>query len=236
MDWSTIYEHADAPDFNRLVRRPDEWQVALALKIRDLVGTGSVLEAGCGYGLTSLLVGPGAERTLLDLEPRAIQVASGLFSASGQGARFEVGNLFGMPFADKTFDVVFNAGVLEHFDLAGRKAALVEMARVTKRGGHICVAVPNHYSAPYREAYEYRQARNEWPFPNEDKIYDLAAELAAATDCAQVARETVAPRSSLFYLPWHRKVWYKLRSPLKGFEGYLTIITIAKAGPRAGDS
>jgi ubiquinone/menaquinone biosynthesis C-methylase UbiE len=229
MDWNTIYEHAELPNFRRLIRHPDEWQAKLAQKIGVAVGSGTLLEAGCGYGLTSLLAGARSRRTLLDLEPKAVEIASALFTFAGQEAYFAVGNIFSMPFGDNSFDVVFNAGVLEHFDLSSRRAALLEMVRVTKPGGKVFVAIPNHHSIPYRKAYEYRKARGEWPFPDEEMIYDFSAELAETSGVIQVGRETVAPKSSLYYLSRVQKAWFVILYAFKRFEGYLTIITLEKA-------
>lgn len=234
MDWSSIYERADVPDFEQLLRNPDEWQTILALRIREIVGTGSLLEAGCAYGLTSLLAGAQSRRVLLDLEPKAIEIAQALFAYAGQEARFVVGDLFAMPFGNDSFDVVFNAGVLEHFDFSGRRAALLEMIRVTKPGGKICVAVPNHYSIPYRTAYDYRKARGKWPFPDEEIIFDFSAELAGSPGVVQLSRVTVAPESSLYYLPKYLKIGFKLLAAIRKFEGYLSIITLEKASPLPG--
>jgi ubiquinone/menaquinone biosynthesis C-methylase UbiE len=152
MEWRKIYNQS-SPNFANLVNHPDEWQLDLAKKIRSVVRNGSLLEAGCGYGVTSLLVGEDAQRTLLDLEPKAIEIAKEIFKVVGHRATFVVGDLFRMGFQDNSFDVVFNAGVLEHFNFKERVAALSEMVRITKPGGKIIVAVPNHYSVPYRFSY-----------------------------------------------------------------------------------
>jgi SAM-dependent methyltransferase len=46
-----------------------------------------------------------------------------------------------LPFSDAAFDVVFSHEVLEH--VADDRACVVEMARVTRPGGHIVIFVPN---------------------------------------------------------------------------------------------
>ena len=46
--------------------------------------------------------------------------------------------------ADKSFDVTFNEGVVEHWiDKKQRVYAISEMVRVTKEGGSVIIYVPN---------------------------------------------------------------------------------------------
>lgn len=228
IDWSAFYRTTSMPDLKRMITHPDRWQVSLAEFIRRIVLNGKLLEAGCGYGQTSLLVGENARRTLMDIEGTALEIAEKLFSEAKQEATFKIGDIFQMPFQDDCFDVVFNAGVLEHFDFCDRRKALLEMVRVVKPSGIVCVAVPNHYSVPYRFSYEYRKARGTWPFPDEEMIYDFTLELAEAKNVVHVSRETVDVHSIFHFLPKPYKVWFKLRNMIKSYEGYLSIIKMQK--------
>ena len=88
-------------------------------------------------------------------------------------AGFIQGDIFQLPLKKESIDVVFNAGVLEHFDFSQRCLALREMERVVRPGGSIIVAVPNHFSAPYRYAYKYLNKKKQWPYPEEYAVYDL---------------------------------------------------------------
>ena len=55
-----------------------------------------------------------------------------------------------MKFKDGTFDITFNAGVIEHFDDDKiNNRPLEEMIRVTKKGGKIVFLVPSAYSPLY---------------------------------------------------------------------------------------
>jgi ubiquinone/menaquinone biosynthesis C-methylase UbiE len=229
MEWQAIYENMEKPNFEKLINKPSEWQVSLADTLRFAVNNGSVLEAGCGFGVTSLLIGSGAQRTLLDLEPKAIETARNLFDWSGQSAEFAVGDLLNMSFPDNSFDVVFNAGVLEHFDKAGRCEALREMARVAKPGGTVCVAIPNHFSVPYRFAYEYRKAHGKWPYPDEEKIFDFSEELATINNLTALKRETVGEETIFYFLTKLQRIWFKFRHQFARYEGYLTILTLKKS-------
>ena len=53
------------------------------------------------------------------------------------------GDLFNIPFAANSFDLTFNNSTMEHFK--NPLDGLMEMARVTKRGGYVFVGVPFTY-------------------------------------------------------------------------------------------
>lgn len=51
------------------------------------------------------------------------------------------GDACSVPFADDTFDYVFNSHLLEH--LPEPRLAIKEWLRVVKSGGHVCMIIPN---------------------------------------------------------------------------------------------
>jgi SAM-dependent methyltransferase len=57
-----------------------------------------------------------------------------------------------MPFKDNTFDLVYNSGVIEHFQEPDNVEAIREMGRVTKANGKVIVIVPNSLCLWYRMA------------------------------------------------------------------------------------
>jgi SAM-dependent methyltransferase len=116
----------------------------------------SVLEPACGsandyrflerFGISRLLDYSG-----FDLCPANIENARALFP----NARFEVGNVFEIPAADKSFDLCFTHDLFEHLSLAGLEVAIREICRVTRRG--ICIGffnmdeIPEHREQPVEE-------------------------------------------------------------------------------------
>jgi len=73
---------------------------------------------------------------------------------------------FNMPFKNETYDIVFNSGVIEHFDKKERSRALKEYSRILRNDGVIIIAFPNHFSVPYSLAYLVRNNllfRYRWP-------------------------------------------------------------------------
>ncbi|MGH7276369.1 MAG: methyltransferase domain-containing protein [Candidatus Rokuibacteriota bacterium] len=100
------------------------------------------LEAGSGPGYCSSILAtmkPEIRAAILDFdrEPLAIAAARDARIAAIQG------DLYRIPFADGSFDLVFNSSTMEHLDSFA--PALAEMVRVTRSGGKLFVGVPYRF-------------------------------------------------------------------------------------------
>lgn len=133
---------------------------------------GRILEAGCGAGLQSLAVArdPRFQTALLDFSDRAIGHAQRRFAEEGLSARFEIGDVFQHGAAE--YDLVFNAGVLEHYSLAEQTAFLRGMASRSKN--YVLVLVPNRLCYWYWIWRIHAAHRSSWPFGKESPLCDLA--------------------------------------------------------------
>ncbi len=96
---------------------------------------GKILEVGCGTAYSTQKLG-GAKGNCYALD---YSVSAKLFW-NRKLAHFFVADGFHLPFKSDSFDLVWNAGVIEHFPNPGDM--LNEMIRVCKPGGYICVFVP----------------------------------------------------------------------------------------------
>ena len=233
VDWHNFYKESDRPGVADLSRF-DPWQERLADRIIQS-GPQSVLEAGCGYGQTGYLIAEhlGRSVTQLDFQGAPLRTARRFFDQGHGWGQFVQGDLLHLPFANGYFDLVFNAGVLEHFHFSDRCQALAEMIRCVRTGGKVIVALPNHYSTPYRYSYLYRQKKRRWPYPDEHAIYDLQEE--AQTLCFPVsrARETLCPETAYHFLRRHQRIFFKLLNLVCHFEGYLSVLTFVKQPDRS---
>ena len=96
-----------------------------------------LLDGGCGPGTMTIelaeIVAP-AEVVGIDIEPSQIELARTTAAERGvSNVRYEVADLYSLPFPDESFDAVLLHGVLEH--LSDPVRGLREVLRVLKRGG-----------------------------------------------------------------------------------------------------
>ena len=100
----------------------------------------SLIEAGCGTGaaLADILSFVGTRGRVVGIDPTRAFLEEARTRAKQLGAlnaRFDIGDIRSIPFADGEFDAAFCDKVLIH---AGPpKAAVAEMARVTRAGGRV---------------------------------------------------------------------------------------------------
>jgi ubiquinone/menaquinone biosynthesis C-methylase UbiE len=135
-----------------------------------------VLEPDTGTGLLAAAVArKGARTTILDMSEKALAIAAGTFEQAGLEAEAAVlGSVFELPFPDASFDVVFNSGLLEHFERERRRAALDEMLRVLAADG-VCVTFnPNARARLYRRLKDAAERRGSWDVGVELPIETLA--------------------------------------------------------------
>ena len=127
-----------------------------------VMGGTSILEAGCGSGhISSHLASRGYNTTLVDFSKIALDKAEKLYKKNSLDGRFVYSDLFDMS-KDVVgmHDVVWNSGVLEHFDAWQAISALQTMASVAKK--FIIVMVPNPTSISYMTFRDKALAQGSW--------------------------------------------------------------------------
>lgn len=104
----------------------------------------SYIEVGSGSGrISARLAAAGGRTTLLDYQERALELSR--WVAEQQGVRHDAyvqGSLFDIPGAAASFDVVWNAGVIEHYPFERQVAALRQMRRVMAADGILVTLNP----------------------------------------------------------------------------------------------
>jgi len=117
----------------------DEAEVAA---VADLVRGREVLEVGCGTGLILQRLAAIASRAVgVDLSPGMLR------KARERGLEVTEGRAEALPFPDASFDVAVSFKVLAH--VPDVRAALAEMARVVRPGGHVAAEFYNRHSLRY---------------------------------------------------------------------------------------
>lgn len=99
----------------------------------------NVLHAGCGSGQVDTDIRNFINITALDISAHALKIYK---KVNGDNSKIIQGNIFSLPFADNTFDGLYNLGVVEHFTQDEIGQILAECKRVIRPGGKIVVLWP----------------------------------------------------------------------------------------------
>ncbi|WP_050424288.1 class I SAM-dependent methyltransferase [Bradyrhizobium tropiciagri] len=117
------------------------------------------LDAGCGTGtLSRLLAARGCDVTGVDASPEMIAAARGRPADGTPAERLtfrQIPTIANLPFADRSFDGVLCASVLEYVPSVAQ--CLAQIHRVLRPGGLLLVSVPNRGSL-LRQSYKLAHA------------------------------------------------------------------------------
>lgn len=102
----------------------------------------NVLHAGCGSGQVDIDITGYLKITALDISGKALKIYK---SIHGENCKIVRGNIFSLPFADKTFEGLYNLGVTEHFTQEEIHQFLTEFYRVLKPDGKIIILWPPEF-------------------------------------------------------------------------------------------
>lgn len=109
---------------------------------KNFPSQGRVLHAGCGSGQVDTALQGRIAITPLDLSRQAL----GLYRmANSANDRAVQASILALPFADDTFDGIYNLGVMEHFPEQEIRMILGEFARTTKPGARIVLFWPPEF-------------------------------------------------------------------------------------------
>ena len=152
-------------------------------ELLDLMGAvlpkgASVLEAGCGGGAQSLSLARdgGYAVSLLDFSPQALDYARRLFAQQNVPVHTIEADAFAI--AQPSADMVFNAGVLEHYTFEEQVRFVRGMA--SRSNQYVMVLIPNRACYWYWVWRVQQAGRGEWPYGKEVPLVDLQAVFEAA--------------------------------------------------------
>jgi len=198
----------------------------------------TLLEAGSGTGRISLrLAAEGAEVTLVDYSAGAISNSQRLFQSQQQSGRFILSDIRNINLPDGGLDMVWNSGVLEHFDQDQQIAILKEMKRLTKPGGTVLVLTPSARSLPYLVGKYAAEQQGNWMYGIEHPVWSLQ-EVFAASGLELQPEYHIGFENSLDFLDfiggaqpvkeWMRRWYQSLPDEARDvFAGYL-LVSVAR--------
>lgn len=205
---------------------------SLSWQTQDMIRHSSpgdkVLEIGSGSGATSLhLAMNGRVCTALDFAQPCLDLAK----QAARELNCDLTTVFAdatqeLPFDDNAFDVVFQAGLLEHF----RKEERIRLLRLWGRVGHRMVSIiPNAASLAYRHGKARMERAGVWEYGLELPQYTLKGEFVEAG--FEVMEEyTIGEAHALNFLPKYHPLrlaldWW-IRNNITGDncgQGYLLV-------------
>lgn len=140
------------------VDKPSPYAVNYLKRLRQVVPHGKLLDVGCGEGRHSLAAARlGFNVTAIDYEPLALKRARRAAQARhAKGITFRKADVFRLPFADASFDVVVDWGCLHHQRKTDWPAYRASLMRVLKPQGYYVLSV---FSPRFRF---FRSSRRAW--------------------------------------------------------------------------
>ena len=174
--WDALYREMPLADENKCIQ---EFNGEFAGIMRQLLDDGArVLEAGAGGGWQSLALARLGRYDvhLMDFSHEALTYSRRLFERAGVSASFHYGDAYdpGSP----EYDLVFNAGVLEHYPFDDQVRLIKGMASRSRK--YVLVLVPNRLCYWYWLWRIQVQGHDQWPFGREAPLADLSEVFEAA--------------------------------------------------------
>lgn len=201
---------------------------ALIETIVECIGDPSgktVCDVGCGSAAIDIVLSKmGAAVSLVDISTKALEFARKKFEEEGLAALYYNRDATKeMEFPDGKFDVVWNGGVIEHFNDEGKITLIQEMWRITKPGGLLLILLPNQWCIPFVLGKWMAQLRGTWRYGYEDDLTSKRLRrLAGKAGLTKFDIFTFNPIAGWWWLPLGRfltrkinlntTVWHKRRS------------------------
>lgn len=158
-----------------------DWEVDIFVNISLLlkdIENPQILSAGCGRGLIDywLINVFGYNVVLLDSSKKCINNLRSAFRKVNKD-KFQLchASMLDIPYPDNSFDLVWNEGVLEHFQQDDYERAIKEMVRISRK--YILIDVPYAKSKPYIEVKKWLEENNLWAWGYEDPKVSLKNDL-----------------------------------------------------------
>jgi 2-polyprenyl-3-methyl-5-hydroxy-6-metoxy-1,4-benzoquinol methylase len=170
-----------------------------------------ILEIGCGPAQTSLcLAMQNNDCTALDFSEDMLQAAS----KAAEILQVRLSTVLHdatmpLPFQEKEFDIIFHAGLMEHFTKQERIKMLRMWRPYCKR---MISMAPNAASIAYRFGKAIMEKNGTWPYGLETTLYTQIDEFIDAGYCFN-SEYTIGKMNSLNFLPnnnWFKKAMVKL--------------------------
>ena len=174
--WDEYYASTSPASEDETIQRFNQ---EFAQKVLELLPEGgNVLEMGSGEGWQSLALARSGkfQVTLLDFSGNALDNARKLFQRENLTADFILADAFEP--GEGQYDLVFNAGVIEHYNAEQQTALLRSMAMRSSK--YVIVLAPNRLCEWYWLWRVQVTAQASWPYGKEAPLIDLSQVMQGA--------------------------------------------------------
>jgi len=148
-----------------------------------------VLDVACGIGRLGGMLdrrnGGAGLIAFCDISIQQLRTLRSRWPAAGAGGMAQLGDVLRLPYAGESFDLVIGNSFLHH--LPDVPAALCELQRVCKRGGHVVVLHEPNVYAPFWEAFPVSLYKNMYTHTDRSNFTDLWC--FRADDMRRIAEE-----------------------------------------------
>ncbi|KKG11024.1 methyltransferase domain-containing protein [Methanosarcina sp. 2.H.A.1B.4] len=161
----------------------------------------SLLEVGCGSGhLSGHLADRGFQTTLIDFSKVALEKAKRHYEQNNLTGNFINADMFDLSAnLVEPHDVVWNSGVLEHFDAWKVIDVLKRMGQVARK--YVLILVPNAMSVPYLLFRRCAMEKGEWIWGRE-LLRDSMKHLAEAAGLEVIEEQYIGEHFSCDHLSY----------------------------------
>ncbi len=171
----------DSGFFNREMEQPITFKlVPKNLKNKKL------LDVGCGPGIhLKEYIKRGVIGTGIDLSEKMINLAKDYCPQ----AKFKKGNVYNLPFEDKSFDIVTASFILDH--LKNLEKGIKEIERVLKVGGLFIFSVPHPIQNMFREEDNNLFVPTNTYFDTKERYLEIAGSKEEMVDYSRQIQEYI---------------------------------------------
>jgi len=141
--------------------------------------------------------------TILDISEEVLEWNKKLFERHNLNAEFVKADIFQMPLEEGSFDIIFNTGVLEHFEKGEQVGMIKEIFRFLKPSGYFVTANPSKEGKIYQLGMKAAKKKNIWPFGKEIPVESLSFlenEIAEIDSIKEYRKDFLSQLSFLLYI------------------------------------
>ena len=146
-----------------------------------------------------------------------MKISRKLFLQNNLKATFEHASLFDMPFESNKFDLVWNSGVIEHFDKNMQVRALQEMSRVCKIDGIMIILVPCSRAIFYRLGKWFEEKNDRWKWGVETPLssFNVLSKLSGIKIEKEFSVGFCEQMRFMYNFPFVGKIFFRLEELIK---------------------